>query len=55
MDKAWLGSVDIAIKKAKTAVYFNMNTGALGQVSYNYDFFNIIFLKLRLKVDSIKT
>jgi len=28
-DGAWLGSVDIAIKKAKTAVYFQMNTEKL--------------------------
>ena len=27
MDDAWLGSVDIAIKKAKTAVFFDMPTG----------------------------
>jgi len=27
MDNAWLGSVDIAIKKAKTARFFDMNTG----------------------------
>merc|ERR1719508_644331 len=30
MDDAWLGSVDIAMKKAKTAVMFNMNTGNIG-------------------------
>jgi len=28
-DGAWLGSVDIAIRKAKTAVYFQMDTAAL--------------------------
>lgn len=33
MDDAWLGSVDIAIKKAKTARYFDMNTGDIGQIS----------------------
>lgn len=33
MDGAWLGSIDIAIKKAKTARYFNMNTGAIGELS----------------------
>jgi uncharacterized protein GlcG (DUF336 family) len=33
MDDAWLGSIDIAIKKAKTAVYFNMNTGNIGELS----------------------
>jgi len=33
MDDAWLGSVDIAIKKAKTAVFFNMRTGDLGRNS----------------------
>ena len=26
MDNAWLGSLDISIKKAKTARYFDMNT-----------------------------
>ena len=30
---AWLGSVDIAIKKAKTARYFDMPTGELGKLS----------------------
>ncbi|AXT59008.1 heme-binding protein [Aquimarina sp. AD10] len=33
MDQAWLGSTDIAIKKAKTARYFDMNTGAIGELS----------------------
>ena len=33
MDDAWVGSIDIAIKKAKTAVFFGMKTGALGQLS----------------------
>ena len=33
MDGAWLGSIDIAVKKAKTARYFDMNTGAIGQLS----------------------
>lgn len=33
MDGAWLGSLDIAIKKAKTARYFDMNTGVIGQLS----------------------
>jgi len=33
MDNAWLGSVDISIKKAKTAVMFNMNTGDIGALS----------------------
>lgn len=33
MDDAWLGSIDIAHKKAKTARYFNMDTGAIGQLS----------------------
>ena len=33
MDDAWLGSVDIAIKKAKTARFFDMNTGDIGQLS----------------------
>lgn len=33
MDGAWLGSIDIAIRKAKTARYFNMNTGDLGAAS----------------------
>ena len=33
MDGAWLGSVDISIKKAKTATYFDMPTGKLGTFS----------------------
>lgn len=33
MDDAWVGSIDIAIKKAKTAVFFGMPTGAIGQLS----------------------
>ena len=33
MDGAWLGSMDISIKKAKTARYFDMPTGNLGQAS----------------------
>jgi uncharacterized protein GlcG (DUF336 family) len=33
MDGAWLGSLDIAIKKAKTACFFDMETGELGKLS----------------------
>ncbi len=33
MDGAWLGSIDIAIKKAKTARYFDMPTGKIGELS----------------------
>lgn len=33
MDGAWLGSLDISIKKAKTARYFDMNTGIIGSLS----------------------
>ncbi len=33
MDDAFLGSIDIAIKKAKTARMFNMPTGDLGKLS----------------------
>lgn len=33
MDDAWLGSIDIAIKKARTARFFNMNTGDIGGLS----------------------
>ena len=33
MDDAWLGSIDIAIKKAKTARFFNMPTGEIGKLS----------------------
>ncbi len=32
-DGAWLGSIDIAIKKAKTARFFNMDTGTIGTLS----------------------
>ena len=33
MNNAWLGSVDISIKKAKTARFFDMNTGEIGKLS----------------------
>ncbi len=33
MDGAWLGSIDIAIKKARTARMFDMNTGVIGGLS----------------------
>lgn len=33
MDGAWLGSVDIAIKKARTARFFDMPTGEIGKLS----------------------
>ena len=32
-DGAWLGSVDISIKKARTARYFDMPTGTIGSLS----------------------
>ncbi|QDV08666.1 hypothetical protein Poly30_42190 [Planctomycetes bacterium Poly30] len=33
MDSAWLGSIDIAQKKARTARYFDMPTGDIGGLS----------------------
>ena len=33
MDGAWLGSLDISIKKAKTARFFDMDTGIIGTLS----------------------
>ena len=33
MDSAWIGSIDIAIKKARTASLFETNTGEIGQLS----------------------
>ena len=33
MDGAWLGSKDIAIKKAQTANYFDMNSEEIGKLS----------------------
>ncbi len=33
MDGAWLGSADIALKKAKTARFFDMPTGEIGKLS----------------------
>ena len=33
MDGAWLGSLDISIKKAKTARFFDMNTEVIGSLS----------------------
>jgi uncharacterized protein GlcG (DUF336 family) len=32
-DGAWLGSIDISIKKAKTARFFDFNTGEIGKLS----------------------
>jgi uncharacterized protein GlcG (DUF336 family) len=46
MDGAFLGSIDISIKKAKTARFFNMPTGELGKLAqpgkplYNIEFSN---------------
>ena len=33
MDDAWLGSLDISIKKAKTARFFDMPTGEIGKLA----------------------
>ncbi|PHN02746.1 GlcG/HbpS family heme-binding protein [Flavilitoribacter nigricans] len=33
MDGSYLGSIDVAIKKAKTARYFNIPTGELGKIT----------------------
>src|SRR5258707_12739978 len=33
MDGAWLGSIDIAIRKARTARYFDMETAEIGKMS----------------------
>ncbi|HLY13316.1 MAG TPA: heme-binding protein [Candidatus Limnocylindrales bacterium] len=33
MDDAWLGSVDIAMRKARTARYFDMPSGDIGALS----------------------
>jgi uncharacterized protein GlcG (DUF336 family) len=33
MDGAWLGSVDVSQKKAKTARFFDMPTGEIGKLS----------------------
>ena len=33
MDGAWLGSADISLKKAKTARFFDMNSGDIGELS----------------------
>jgi uncharacterized protein GlcG (DUF336 family) len=33
MDGAWLGSIDISIKKARTARFFDMNSGDIGAMS----------------------
>ena len=33
MDGAWLGSIDIAVKKARTARFFDMESGDLGPLS----------------------
>ncbi|MGB5263306.1 MAG: heme-binding protein [Lutimonas sp.] len=33
MDESYLGSIDVAIKKAKTARFFNIDTGKLGELT----------------------
>ena len=33
MDGAWLGSIDISIKKARTARFFDMNSGEIGKLA----------------------
>jgi len=33
MDGAWLGSIDIAVRKARTARFFDMDTGVIGELS----------------------
>ncbi len=33
MDGAWLGSIDISIKKAETARYFDMPSGEIGKLA----------------------
>ena len=33
MDDAWLGSIDISMRKARTARYFNMDSGQIGKLS----------------------
>lgn len=33
MDGAWLGSIDVSIRKARTARLFDMNTGEIGKLS----------------------
>jgi len=44
MDGAFLGSIDIAIKKAKTARFFDMPTGKLGELAQpGQPLFNIEF------------
>jgi len=33
MDDAWLGSIDVSMRKARTARYFNMDSGEIGKLS----------------------
>ena len=33
MDNAWIGSIDISQRKARTARFFNMDTGKIGELS----------------------
>ena len=46
MDGAWLGSIDISAKKARTARFFDMDSGEIGTLSqpggplYNIEFSN---------------
>ncbi len=48
MDDAWVGSSDIAIKKAKTACYFAMPSGEIGKLSARPAFIRYRALKRRL-------
>ncbi|MEO6902206.1 MAG: heme-binding protein [Bacteroidia bacterium] len=42
MDGAWIGSIDISHKKAKTSAFFNMDTAALTPITQpNTPLFNI--------------
>jgi uncharacterized protein GlcG (DUF336 family) len=33
MNDAWIGSIDLALRKARTARYFNMESGEIGKLS----------------------
>ena len=40
-DGAWLGSIDISQRKARTARYFNMNSGEISKLSQGGSLYNI--------------
>jgi uncharacterized protein GlcG (DUF336 family) len=51
MDESFLGSIDVAIKKAKTARFFNIDTGKLGELTQP----GVIIYNIELSNDGLIT